>query len=224
MTNPSLIDTEALMGTCRSEKLPHMSEEEFLAWLPAETNAEWVNGEVILMSPAALQHVRITNWLDRVLGTYVAVKKLGELLGPELMVRLEHTGVSRRIPDLLFLATESLSRLQTNYLDGAPDVVIEIVSAESAHRDWKEKPQEYEAAGVREYWIIDPHSKIFLAQFRNDDGKFAKIELDASGIFYSRTIAGFWLKPDCFWQRDLPEIAVSLRALGLTIYTSRGEE
>ena len=217
MTNQSLIDAEALTDAGRSKLLPHMSEAEFLAWLPAETNAEWINGEVLLMPPAALRHVRITNWLDRVLGTYIAIKRLGELLGPEFMVRLEHTGVSRRVPDLLFLSHANLTRLQANHLDGPPDLVIEIVSLESSHRDWHEKPREYAAAGVQECWIIDPNTRTFQGLIRSTAGMFEKIELDADGVFHSRTIDGFWIKPECFWQADLPEIAASLRALGVTI-------
>lgn len=217
MVPPFLLDVEAFSNSHRSETLPRMTEVEFLAWLPGERNAEWVNGEVILMSPAAVKHVRITNWLDRVLGTYITIKKLGELLGPELMVRLQHSGVSRRVPDLLFLFHESLSRLELNHLEGPPDVAIEIVSPDSKNRDWHEKRLEYETAGVGEYWIIDPDTETFQALLRNQDGKFANIELDTDGVFHSPTIAGFWLRPNIFWQTELPDLAISLRELGVTI-------
>jgi Uma2 family endonuclease len=41
-------------------------------------------------------------------------------------------------------------------MDGAADIVIELVSPESVHRDYGEKLYEYEQAGVPGYWIIDP--------------------------------------------------------------------
>lgn len=215
MIRPSLLESAAATDSSPSNRLPPMTEEEFLAWLPGEQNAEWVNGEVIFMSPAATKHVRITSWLDRVLGTYVEIKKLGELLGPELAVRIEHTGLSRRVPDLLFLCRENLGRLQVNHLEGPPDVAIEIVSLDSTRRDWHEKRQEYEAAGVKEYWIIDPNSETFQALLRMDDGTFAELPLDSDGVFHSPTITDFWLKPAWLWQADLPQVAASLRSLGV---------
>ena len=192
-----------------------MSEDEFVAWATDEIRAEWVNGEVILMSPAALQHVRITSWLTNVLGLYIRIKRLGELLGPEFMVRLQHSGVSRRVPDLLFVSQASLCRLQKKHLEGPPDLAIEIVSPDSGDRDWRDKLLEYEAAGVVEYWIIDPLTETFQGLLRNTEGQFDKMELDATGVFRSVTVPGFWLKPEWLWQPELPDPVEFLRELGV---------
>lgn len=192
-----------------------MSETEFVTWTSDKVRAEWVNGTVVLMSPVALKHVRIGNWLNQVLGIYVQSKKLGELLGPEFMVRLHHSGISRRVPDLLFVSVANLRNLHSNHLEGPPDWVIEIVSPDSIDRDWREKYLEYEASGVLEYWIIDPTSETLKAFVRNAAGKFEKVELDVTGVLHSATVSGYWLKPEWLWQLELPDPIQCLRELGV---------
>lgn len=213
MTIPISFDrTDGQMLLSSNQK---MTEAEFAAWLTDDVRAEWVNGEVVLMAPAALRHVRLTSWLNQVLGLYIQSKKLGELLGPEFTVRLQHTGTSRRVPDLLFVSHANSIKLRTHYLDGAPDLAIEIVSPESSDRDWHDKFNEYEASGVLEYWIIDPSSESAKAFVRNHVGRFEPVELDEQGILHCRTVPGYWLKPDWLWKEELPDPIQCLRDLGV---------
>ncbi|MEJ7756097.1 MAG: Uma2 family endonuclease [Nocardioidaceae bacterium] len=87
---------------------------------------------------------------------------------------------------------------QKTYLDGAADLAIEIISPESIGRDRGEKFVEYEAAGIREYWLIDPErrqaefyrlefrrilSTDFHARRRFSIGSFARIFSCASNGF-----------------------------------------
>lgn len=60
-----------------------------------------------------------------------------------------------REPDILFVKTENKHFLEEQRLAGVADLVIEVVSPESIKRDNEDKFVEYEAAGIREYWIID---------------------------------------------------------------------
>ena len=53
------------------------------------------------------------------------------------------------------MTRERLGQWQEKYFDGAPDLIIEVISDDSVGRDRAEKFEEYEEAGVREYWIID---------------------------------------------------------------------
>ena len=115
------------------------------------------------------------------------------------------------MPDLIFTARKHLDRLKSTYLDGAPDLVIEIISPESQSRDRRDKYIEYEKAGVGEYWIIDPLSKtvelyaMHRKQFRliaNDDG-----------IARSKALKGFKLKTAQLWQKPLPKVSGVLRQM-----------
>ena len=138
-----------------------VSEPEFREWalgLGKGARVEWVDGETVIMSPENITSARLEHWLDRVLGEYVDYHELGEVMAAEVLVRLPEQRTDR-VPDLLFVAKEHADRVKPTHIDGPPDLCIEIVSPASQARDWREKYLEYEAAGVHEYWVIDPMSR-----------------------------------------------------------------
>lgn len=117
-------------------------------------------------------------------------------------------------PDLLFIAKEHLDRLTEAYLDGPADLVVGIVSPESGPRDRGEKYYEYEAAGVREYWLIDPDRQ--QAEFYRLNQEKKRYELiPPEGVYRSQVVPGFWLKVSWLWQRPLPRVLDVLRELKL---------
>lgn len=191
-----------------------MTEEQFVAWCDEDTRAEWVDGEVIVMAPANVDHVDSDGWLVTVLRTFVEHHDLGRVYGPELQVRFA-AQQRRRIPDVLFIAKHRLDIVKSTFVDGAPDLVIEIVSPDSQSRDWREKYIEYEAAGVREYWILDIISRQIEAYVMKD-GRYARIE-EQKGRLNSEAIPGFFFSPRWLEGDDLPKVAAVLRELGIGV-------
>ena len=127
-----------------------MTEAEFVAWWDEDVNAEWVDGEVVLMPPVSLEQADLFGWLYRVVGEYVERDDLGKVLGPEFSIRLSKQR-RWRVPDLFVVLKHRLHLLGPTCLDGASDIAFEIVSPDSVVRDWRDKYQEYQSAGVREY-------------------------------------------------------------------------
>lgn len=190
-----------------------MSEAEFEAWAGPGTRAEWVDGEVVFMSPTSLRHNRLTFWFAHLIGEFLARKPLGELLGIEFMVRLSAQR-RRRLPDLFFVSNERKSLLRPTYLDGAPDLALEIVSADSQSRDRREKYLEYEKAGVREYWIVDPLSQTVEAYTLNEQGAFVLVP-ESDGWIASAVLTGFRLKSQWLWSDPLPRVGSVLSEMGI---------
>ena len=177
-----------------------MTYEEFLNWCDEDTLAEWVDGEIIMVSPASKRHQDIAGFLYKALDLYVQVHDLGEVVQAPFQMKLEHG----REPDLLFIAKEHLGRLRENYLDGPADLVVEIVSPESAARDRGEKFYEYEAGGVREYWLIDPLRQQAEFYYLAEDERYRLAPPDEQGRYRARVVPGFWLRVTWLWQDPLP--------------------
>jgi len=191
---------DAPSDVARKEK---MTFDEFLAWCDEDTRAEWVNGEVEMASPVNKRHSDIGAFLATLLRLYVRRKQLGRVDNAPFLMRLPDVP-SGREPDILFIRREHLDRLRETYLDGAADLVVEIISPESIGRDRGEKFVEYERAGIAEYWLIDPDRR--RAEFYRLDarGMYRLIEPDAQGIYRSDVVEGFWLRVDWLWQEPLP--------------------
>jgi len=149
-----MMERLAVESTEIASNLRPMTEEEFEAWCDEDVRAEYVDGEVIVHTPASTRHNDVMWFLGTLLNLFASHHDLGRVLGPELQVRLR-PGL-RRVPDLFFVAKARADIIHEKHIEGAPDLVIEIVSPDSVVRDWREKYFEYEAAGIREYWVIDP--------------------------------------------------------------------
>jgi Uma2 family endonuclease len=93
-------------------------------------------------------------------------------------------------------------------------VVIEIVSPESIGRDRGDKLVEYERAGVKEYWLLDPDRQSAEFYELGADGLYHMARID-DGVYRSRVISGFWLRVDWLWMTPLPPTLDLLRELGV---------
>ena len=194
-----------------------MTEEEFLAWCDEDTRAEWVEGEVIMMSPVNFEHASLQQWLSTVVGMYVEKHDLGKLVGAEFQTRLPERP-SRRVPDLLFVSKARADLIERTQLSGPPDLCIEIVSPDSEARDWREKYLEYEAAGVKEYWVIDPaseHVEVYtLAEQKDGPPKYQRVA-EQQGAIVSTVLAGLRLPVEWLWPETRPKMLEAIKKLGL---------
>lgn len=199
----------------RGTSLPtkKMSYEEFLQWCDEDTRAEWVDGEVVMLTPASDRHQDLVRFLIMILGSFVEKHALGIIRPAPFQMYLAQQERGRE-PDLLFIAKEHLARLKPTHLDGPADLVIEIVSAESRLRDRGEKLAEYEAAGVREYWLLDPEEKRADFYVLGEDGRYDRRRAEG-GLYRSEVLAGFELKLDWLWQERLPPVLSILKELKL---------
>ncbi len=181
-----------------------MSYEEFLDWAD-DIHAEWVNGEVIVFMPPKTIHQQLSGFLYYLIVSYVRFFNLGEVITAPFEMRVL-PGRASREPDLLFVAREHLDRLTPERLEGAADLVVELISDSSVARDRDDKFYEYQEAGVREYWIIDPRPGKERADFYHltPQRKYQAVLPDADGRYHSAVLPGFWLNPEWMWQDPLP--------------------
>lgn len=188
-----------------------LTYEEFLREYDGQY-AEYVDDEVIKPMSVTQRHDDLTLFLQALLRFFVEAKKLGRIHGePYQMKMVIDDKIKGREPDIFFVKTENLHRIGEKFFDGAADLVIEIVLPESVMRDTQEKFEEYEAAGVKEYWIIDPNRRTANFYGYDDDGKYNLLHLSAEGIFESRVVEKLWINTDWLWREELPNLIDILR-------------
>lgn len=189
---------------------PHVPYETFLAQADEDTLAEWVDGRVVHYSPASRPHQEVVGFLYGLLRAYVEVRGLGVVLPAPFQMRLSRSG---REPDLLFVARPHLDRLHPTHLEGPADLVVEVVSPESAARDRGEKFYEYQEAGIPEYWLVDPHNR--WAEFYQllPTSRYRLAQEGHQGEYCSLVLPGFCLQIEWLWNP--PPLLHALQQLGI---------
>lgn len=191
-----------------------MTEEEFIAWCDEDTRAEWVDGEVVMMAPVSDEHSDLDGWLLSLLRLFAEHHNLGLVRGPEFPVRLGSQR-RRRVPDLLFVSQARREILRRHHVEGAPDLVVEIVSPESLARDWREKYLEYEKAGVKEYWVIDPMAQHVELYVHSGPGGYKRVP-EKDGTLTSSVLPGLRIRTEWLWPATRLLVLQALKELGVT--------
>ncbi len=198
--------------------VPTMTYDEFMEWADEDTLAEWVDGRIVMTSPASARHQDIGTFLNNVLSEHARTHDLGRVLGAPFQMRLPTSG---REPDVLFVAKEHLNRVLLNRVQGPADLVVEIVSPESRVRDRGEKFYEYQEGGVGEYWLIDPDTSRAEFYQRDDAGLYQVVASGPDGIYRSRELPGLWMRVAWLWQEPLPEINKIMLEIDGAAYAQR---
>lgn len=166
---------------------------------------EYIDGRMIVHSPAGLQHQKLFGFMHRLMGNFVEARDLGEVLtGPFAM----ELALERKFePDLMFLSHATSRNLTDTRLLGPADVAIEIASPSTGAYDRGEKRECYRVGGVREYWMIDPAARLVIVD-RPAGREVANL---SGGKVESQLLPGFWIDAEWLWQDPLPPVADCLK-------------
>lgn len=127
--------------------------------MPEDGNRyEAVGGELYVSPPPKNRHQWISSNLFAALHDLLARPGHGRVFSAPIGVEFPDTDEGVQ-PDILFVSTERLRIVTEDWIRGAPDLVVEILSSSTARRDRTVKRYLYERQGVLEYWIVDPDAK-----------------------------------------------------------------
>ena len=164
----------------------------FYAEITPEQKWEFINGEVVMHSPATAKHSQIRGRIECLLRTFAASRGAGWAGGEKTLIRCQRNDYE---PDVLFFGPEKAREIAPDTLRfPPPDFAVEILSESTAHRDRGIKMRDYAAHGVAEYWIVDPVEEAIEQYFIGPDGAYALHAKQVDGSMHSRAVAG-WVMP-----------------------------
>ncbi len=165
---------------------------EDYAKTPDDARFELIDGELIPMAPSpSVFHQRRALRICRRMTDFVEGRGLGEVFIAPLDVVLAETDVVQ--PDVFYVSRERSHIITAANIQGAPDLVVEVLSPSTSERDRNYKRELYERSGVGEYWMVDPFARsITVLILRN--GKYVSHGVFCEGdTLTSPTLAGFSL-------------------------------
>ncbi|MEY4926005.1 MAG: hypothetical protein RI894_441 [Bacteroidota bacterium] len=155
------------------------SYADYLTWKFTET-VELLRGKIVAMAAPKPSHQDAVIALGSAFRTYLKHKKCRAYIAPfdvKLYNRAKSMIADRDIytvvqPDVCVICDLSLVK-GDKACNGAPDLIVEVVSKSTLNRDLHDKKELYAEAGVREYWLAFPDSRIVLTHTLQEDGAYS---------------------------------------------------
>lgn len=132
--------------------------QAFYDWVHEDHKAEFINGAIVMQSPARERHWAAVGNLYRLISAYVIKYRLGRVASEKAMVSLTRNDYE---PDICFWVADRAQAFTGDTMQfPAPDLVVEVLSKSTEKIDRGVKFDDYAAHGVREYWLVDPRKQV----------------------------------------------------------------
>ena len=167
---------------------------------PEDKRYQLLDGEIILAPLPTVAHQRVLGRLVRSLSEILADRKLGQVWAAPLDVVLsEYDAVQ---PDISFVSNQRADIVAGGYVQGAPDLIAEILDPGTAEYDRGYKCQLYGRHGVREYWMVDPDAETIDVLSEREDGHVALNSFGSTGELLTVIMEGLPLNLDDLFRRN----------------------
>ena len=167
---------------------------------PDDERYELIDGVLIMVPAPNIAHQGSHISIGSQMHSFVQRNDLGWVFVAPTDVVLSDTNVVQ--PDVLFISKNRQRIITDANIQGAPDLVVEILSPSTSSRDWREKRDLYAKHGVNEYWVVDTANRVVFVMLLKD-GVLEIVQTYASGdVLTSPTLKGFKVSvDDLFMER-----------------------
>jgi Uma2 family endonuclease len=162
--------------------------------LPDEPRCELLYGRLFVMTAPTVLHQLVVGAILRLLQDLARSRGGLAVISPVDVMMADHSVVQ---PDVIYVSPGRTSIVRQR-VEGAPDLVVEVLSPGTTRRDLGEKLRLYAETGVAEYWIVDPRERTF--EFLVKDRGVFQLRVPDGAIYRSATIAGLELDLGAFWE------------------------
>jgi Uma2 family endonuclease len=179
---------------------PGISEDEFYRLADEDCDWEYLDGRIVMHSPASNRHEDLFTFLITLLRAFVDERGGAAVRGSRYPMRLDPNWSPE--PDIMVVSAPRVHLMTEQRLEGAADLVIEIASESDPGLDCREKLPRYRQADIREMWFINPFASEVRIETKSPDGSHTQVL--SSGRLESIVLPGFWIDVAWLWQRQLP--------------------
>ena len=173
---------ESLLQTEREKR------ERFYEEMSEDQKVEFINGEIVMQSPAKLRHTIASQNLFTVLSLYVSKHHLGHVGHEKMLITLTRNDYE---PDICYFGPEKARAFAPDQMKfPAPDLIVDVLSPSTEANDRGVKFLDYAAHGVAEYWIVDPNAEMIEQYTLRDKEYHLHVKTD-TGPVRSTAIEGF---------------------------------
>ena len=169
----------------------HLTYEDYVLFPDDGKRHEIIEGDHYMTPAPRTKHQKVSINLASAMAAFAKQKSLGLVLTAPCDVILSDENVVQ--PDLLFVSAARAAIVTEDNIQGAPDIVVEILSESSRKKDEVTKRKLYERFGVQEYWVVDPELETVKIYKRAQQGYGRALELskETNDILTTELLPGF---------------------------------
>ena len=185
--------------------------ERFTEEIDEKTKAEFINGQIVVHSPARLAHLDASSFVSNLLCNFVMQRGLGKVFTEKCFIRCSRNDYE---PDICFFSQAKCAGWEPSMkIFPPPDLIVEILSPSTERNDRTIKLQDYARHGVSEYWIVDADARSVEQYTLPPSANAYRLNARLSGQepLASTVLAGFTVPVSAFF--DAGENQQALRAL-----------
>lgn len=158
---------------------------------------EVIDGRLYVSPPPIVPHQNASGEIFGYVWAYLQQTRLGKVFSAPIGVVLDDENGLQ--PDLVYVSAERLSTISRRGIEGAPDLVMEVLSPSTRSRDLGIKMRRYAAASVPHYWIVDPRSQALRTYRLSEQGYALTGEYGPGSIFRPELFPGLEIPIDALW-------------------------
>jgi len=196
-----LVGTRPIFGDYRVT-IQNVSFAEFLEFADEDIACELLDGVLVITSPAGYEHKAIFRFLLIFLDQVGVRANIGRALGSRFAVRLDPKWAPE--PDVIFYGNQKRALVKEAFFDGAPDLVVEILSPSNRKDDIEIKLPKYTEAMIPEIWVVDPRDRNVSV---HNPGFRVQIYDDGEDLVRSRIFPQIKLKLKWLWDDKIDPVA-----------------
>lgn len=161
-----------------------MTAAEFLALPETHQPTQLLNGELILSPSPVPNHQRCSRQIEYLIEE---LKPNGEVFHAPIDLYLDDANIPQ--PDVIWIAENSRCVVTRKYLQGPPELVVEVFSPSTELKDRKDKFNLYQRFAIPEYWMVDPELE-FIEVYVLENGAYKRLGVFERGESFVSPVLG----------------------------------